>query len=86
MEQNAAAGLPHGALVRAFGYETDRVTVVESEAVVIRQLAERFPAGAHHGSPAYTRMTAPARAIPSGVAVQVKRLGCLSARSREASR
>jgi site-specific DNA recombinase len=45
MEQNAAAGLPHGGFVRAFGYEPDRVTVVESEAVIIRQLAERFLAG-----------------------------------------
>lgn len=46
MEQNAAAGLPHGGYVRAFGYAQDKVTVVESEAVVIRQLAERFLAGA----------------------------------------
>jgi DNA invertase Pin-like site-specific DNA recombinase len=45
MEQNAAAGLPHGGYVRPFGYEPDKVTVVESEAVVIRQLAERFLAG-----------------------------------------
>ncbi|HEV2886086.1 MAG TPA: recombinase family protein, partial [Jatrophihabitans sp.] len=45
MEQNAAAGLPHGGYVRAFGYAEDKVTVVESEAVVIRQLAERFLAG-----------------------------------------
>lgn len=45
MEQNAAAGLPHGGYVRAFGYAEDKVTVVEPEAVVIRQLAERFLAG-----------------------------------------
>lgn len=45
MEQNAAAGLPHGGWVRPFGYAPDKVTVVEPEAVVIRQLAERFLAG-----------------------------------------
>lgn len=45
MEQNAAAGLPHGGWVRAYGFAEDKVTVIESEAVVIRQLAERYLAG-----------------------------------------
>jgi site-specific DNA recombinase len=45
MEQNAAAGKPHGGWVRPFGYAPDKVTVIESEAVVIRQLAQRFLAG-----------------------------------------
>lgn len=45
MEQNAAAGKPHGGSTRPYGYAPDKVTVIESEAVVIRQLAERFLAG-----------------------------------------
>jgi len=45
LEANAAAGLPHGGALRPFGYDQTRVTVVESEAVIIRKLAERFLAG-----------------------------------------
>ena len=42
---NAEAGLPHGGALRPFGYAQDRVTVVEDEAVVIRELVSRFIAG-----------------------------------------
>jgi hypothetical protein len=45
IEQNAAAGLPHGGWVRAFGFAEDKMTVIESQAAVIRQVAERFLAG-----------------------------------------
>ena len=45
LEQNAAQGLPHGGRTRPFGYEDDKVTVREDEAVVIRTLAARFLAG-----------------------------------------
>ncbi|MGA8417269.1 MAG: recombinase family protein [Candidatus Dormiibacterota bacterium] len=47
MEQNAAAGLPHGGgpYHRPFGYESDKITVRESEAELIRTLAGRFLAG-----------------------------------------
>ena len=45
MEQNAEAGLPHGAWNRAFGYEDDKVTIRESEAVVLREVVDRFLAG-----------------------------------------
>jgi site-specific DNA recombinase len=45
MEENAAAGRPHGTGNRPFGYEADAVTIRESEAVVIRDLAARYLAG-----------------------------------------
>lgn len=45
MEQNAAAGLPHGGNPRPFGYEADKVTIREDEAFVLRTLAARFLAG-----------------------------------------
>lgn len=45
MEQNAAAGLPHGGAQRPFGYEPDKVTVRKGEAKVIRTLVARFLAG-----------------------------------------
>ena len=45
MEQNAAAGLPHGGSLRPFGYDQNRLDVIEGEAEIIRQLAERFLAG-----------------------------------------
>jgi site-specific DNA recombinase len=45
IEQNAAAGLPNGGALRPFGYESDRVTVNEAEAVIVRQLVTRFLAG-----------------------------------------
>lgn len=41
----AEAGKPNGGYKRPFGYERDRVTVVESEAAIIRQVAERYLAG-----------------------------------------
>lgn len=41
----AEAGRPNGGFHRPFGYEADRVTVRESEAVVIRDLAARYLAG-----------------------------------------
>jgi hypothetical protein len=47
--ENAEAGKPNGG-VRPFGYEKDQITVVESEAAVIRQLAERYLAGESLGS------------------------------------
>jgi site-specific DNA recombinase len=42
---NAEAGLPHDGALRPFGYERDRVTVIEDEAVLIRELVSRFTAG-----------------------------------------
>jgi site-specific DNA recombinase len=45
MQQNAELGLPHGGANRPFGYGEDRVSVVESEAVIIRTLVERLLAG-----------------------------------------
>lgn len=44
MDQLAAEGLPNGGM-RAFGFEADGVTVRESEAVLLRQAAERVLAG-----------------------------------------
>lgn len=44
-QQNAQLGLPGGGSQRPFGYEPDKVTVRESEAVVIRELVERYLAG-----------------------------------------
>lgn len=45
-EQSAQAGVPHGGGDRRpFGYAADRMTVIESEAAVIRTLCERFVAG-----------------------------------------
>lgn len=41
----AEAGRPNGGNLRPFGYEKDQVTVVESEAAVIRELASRYLAG-----------------------------------------
>jgi DNA invertase Pin-like site-specific DNA recombinase len=41
----AEAGRPNGGYIRAFGYERDRVTVVDSEAAIIRQMAQRYLAG-----------------------------------------
>lgn len=45
MLQNVEAGLPHGGSNRPFGYEEDRVTIRESEAKVIREVAARYLAG-----------------------------------------
>jgi Site-specific recombinases, DNA invertase Pin homologs len=45
MEENAAAGLPHGGQLRPFGYDHSKAALVEDEAAIIRQLAERYLAG-----------------------------------------
>lgn len=45
MQQNAEQGLPHGGNTRPFGYADDRVTVIKSEAVIIRALVKRLLAG-----------------------------------------
>jgi DNA invertase Pin-like site-specific DNA recombinase len=45
MDQNAAAGLPHGGWRRPFGYDEDKVTVRPEEAAVVRILVARFLAG-----------------------------------------
>lgn len=45
MEENAAAGLPHGGYHRPFGYDDSKMVIVETEAVIIRGLVERFLAG-----------------------------------------
>jgi hypothetical protein len=42
--QNAEQGLPHGS-VRPFGYEDDKITVRESEAVVVAQMVDRYLGG-----------------------------------------
>ena len=42
--QNAEQGLPHGS-VRPFGYEDDKITLRESEAVVVREMVDRYLAG-----------------------------------------
>ncbi|MGO2746516.1 recombinase family protein [Microbacterium sp.] len=44
-QQNAEAGRPNGGHLRPFGYESDRVTVNEAEAVLIREVVDRFLAG-----------------------------------------
>ena len=44
MEQNAEAGRPHGGK-RPYGFDDDKITIRQSEADVIRQLAARFIAG-----------------------------------------
>lgn len=44
-DERASAGMPHKTGQRAYGFELDRVTVVESEAEVIRKLASKFLAG-----------------------------------------
>lgn len=45
MLQNAQLGLPHGRSVRPFGFEDDGITHRPEEAVIVRELAERFVAG-----------------------------------------
>ena len=45
MDEIAQTGIPHGGSNRPYGFETDKVTVRESEAQVIRTLAERLLAG-----------------------------------------
>jgi len=43
--ETAEAGRPNGGNLRPFGYEKNQLTVVESEAVVIREAASRYLAG-----------------------------------------
>jgi site-specific DNA recombinase len=43
-DQKAQQGLPHGP-ARAFGYEADKITIRESEAIIIRELVGRVIAG-----------------------------------------
>ena len=45
LEQNAAAGLPHGGSNRPFGFEEDRITIRPDEAEVVRVLVDRYLAG-----------------------------------------
>lgn len=45
MLQNAEQGLPHGS-VRPFGYENDKITLRADEAKVIREMVDRYLAGA----------------------------------------
>ncbi|WP_350352821.1 recombinase family protein [Microbacterium sp. A8/3-1] len=45
VEQNVAAGKPNGGAARPFGYEDDKVTVRETEAQIIRTVADRFIQG-----------------------------------------
>lgn len=45
MLQNAEQGLPHGS-VRPFGYENDKITVRSDEAAVVREMVDRYLAGA----------------------------------------
>jgi len=43
--ETAEAGRPNGGYIRPFGFERDKVTVVESEAAIIREVAQRYLAG-----------------------------------------
>jgi DNA invertase Pin-like site-specific DNA recombinase len=43
--QKAQKGLPHATSNRPFGYERDGVTIIESEAAIVRDLAARLLAG-----------------------------------------
>ena len=43
--ETAEAGKPNGGNLRPFGYERDQITVVESEAAVLRAVADRYLAG-----------------------------------------
>ena len=45
IQQNVEQGKPNGGAQRPFGYESDKVTVRESEAAIIRVLVDRFLAG-----------------------------------------
>lgn len=45
MLQNAEQGLPHGS-ARPFGYENDKITIRPDEAKVIREMVDRYLAGA----------------------------------------
>ena len=45
MRFSAPTGAPHGGGTRPFGFEDDRVTIRESEAVLIREAATRVLTG-----------------------------------------
>lgn len=45
VQQNVELGIPNGGAQRPFGYERDKMTVRESEAEIIRVLADRFVQG-----------------------------------------
>jgi site-specific DNA recombinase len=45
MDELAEAGMSHGGATRPFGYEPDRMTVIEVEAAIIRGVAARLVAG-----------------------------------------
>lgn len=45
MLQNAEQGLPHGS-ARPFGYEPDKITLRETESKVVREMVDRYLAGA----------------------------------------
>jgi site-specific DNA recombinase len=45
MLQNAEQGLPHGS-VRPFGYENDKITLRDVESKVVREMVDRYLAGA----------------------------------------
>ncbi len=45
LDQVAEEGRPHGGGQRPFGYDADRVTLRADEAVIVKDLAERFLAG-----------------------------------------
>ncbi|TXN31947.1 recombinase family protein [Lacisediminihabitans profunda] len=49
-QEIAEAGRPNGGNLRPFGYEKNQLTMVESEAVAIRELASRYLAGESLGS------------------------------------
>jgi site-specific DNA recombinase len=44
-DQIAATGMPHGGSHRPFGYDISRMVVLNAEAVIIRQVVDRFLAG-----------------------------------------
>jgi site-specific DNA recombinase len=48
--ETAEAGKPNGGNLRPFGYEKDQLTVIESEAAAIREVAARYLAGESLGS------------------------------------
>ncbi len=45
LDEVAASGRPHGGYRRPFGYAEDKITVIESEAAVVRELVARYLAG-----------------------------------------
>lgn len=45
LDEVAASGKPHGGYLRPYGYESDKITVRDSEAAMLRQVVARFIAG-----------------------------------------